>query len=82
MYNCAPIANRKIRIQTLTHGYQDFLIPDDFQIFMSKLSKQWNMKKLICYLDDLMMITNSSFKDYLHKLEMILARLSTNEIMI
>jgi hypothetical protein len=27
----------KIQKQTLTHGYQDFLIPDVFQNFMSKL---------------------------------------------
>jgi hypothetical protein len=29
------------------------------------------------YLDDLLILTNSSFKDYLLKLEMVLARLST-----
>jgi hypothetical protein len=29
------------------------------------------------YLDDLLILTNSSFKDHLPKLEMLLARLST-----
>jgi hypothetical protein len=27
----------KIQIQTLTHGYQDCVVPDVFQNFMSKL---------------------------------------------
>jgi hypothetical protein len=35
--HCIPISHGKIQIQTLTHGYQDFLVPDVFQIVMSKL---------------------------------------------
>jgi hypothetical protein len=35
------------------------------------------MSSLKCYLDDLIIQTNSSFKDHLLKLEMVLARLST-----
>jgi hypothetical protein len=39
------------------------------------------MSKLVqyvkTYLDDLLKLTNSSFKNHLHKLEMVLARLST-----
>jgi hypothetical protein len=35
------------------------------------------MLRLTFYLDDLLILTNSSFKDYLLKLEMVLARLST-----
>jgi hypothetical protein len=31
-----PIAERKIQIQTLTYGYQDFLVPNVFQNVMSK----------------------------------------------
>jgi hypothetical protein len=31
-----------------------------------------------CYLDDLLILTKSSFKDHLLKLEMVLARLSTS----
>jgi hypothetical protein len=33
--------------------------------------------KITCYLHDLLILTNSSFKDHLLKLEMVLARLST-----
>jgi hypothetical protein len=29
--------NGKILIKTLTHGYQDYLVPDVIQNFMSKL---------------------------------------------
>jgi hypothetical protein len=36
------------------------------------------MLRLKCYIDDLLIITNSSFKDHLLKLEMVLARLSTS----
>jgi hypothetical protein len=35
MNHCIPM--EKILIQTLTHGYQDHLIPDVFQNIMSKL---------------------------------------------
>jgi hypothetical protein len=37
MYHCIPMEYGKIQIQTLTHGYQDCLIPDVFQNVMSKL---------------------------------------------
>jgi hypothetical protein len=37
MYHCIPMVNGKIQIQTLTHGYQDCMIPDVFQNVMSKL---------------------------------------------
>jgi HKD family nuclease len=32
-----PLEHKKIQIQTLTHGYQDFHDPDVFQNVMSKL---------------------------------------------
>jgi hypothetical protein len=35
------------------------------------------MLRLTSYLDDLLILTNSSFKDHLLKLEMVLARFST-----
>jgi hypothetical protein len=35
------------------------------------------MLRLTFYLDDLLILTNNSFKDHLLKLEMILARLAT-----
>jgi hypothetical protein len=37
MYHCILMENGKIKIQTLTHGYQDCLVPDVFQNVMSKL---------------------------------------------
>jgi hypothetical protein len=36
------------------------------------------MLRLKCYVDDLLILTNNSFKDHLLKLEMVLARLSTS----
>jgi hypothetical protein len=34
------------------------------------------------YLDDLLILTNSSIKDNLLRLEMVLARLSTSELLV
>jgi hypothetical protein len=73
MYHCIPMW--KIQIQRLTHGYQDCLDPDVFQNFMSKLVQDMEYVKI--YLDDLLILTNSIFKDHLLKLEMVLARIST-----
>jgi hypothetical protein len=50
--------------------------PDVFQNVMSKLVQ--DMEYIKSYLDDLLILTNSSFKDHLFKLEMVLARLSTS----
>jgi rRNA pseudouridine-1189 N-methylase Emg1 (Nep1/Mra1 family) len=75
MYNYIPIANGKIQIQTLIHGYQDWQDPDVFQNVMSKLVQ--DMEYVKTYLDDLLKLKNSSFKDHLLTLEMVLARLST-----
>jgi hypothetical protein len=46
-----------------------------FQNFMSKLVQ--DMEYVKTYLDDLLLLTNISFKDHLLKLEMVLARVST-----
>jgi hypothetical protein len=35
-----------------------------------------------CYLDDLLILTNSSFKDHLLKLQMVLARISTSDMKV
>jgi hypothetical protein len=72
------MAHGKIQIQTLTHGYQDCLVPDVFQNVMSKLVQ--DMEYVKTYLDDLLILTNrnNSFKDHLLKLEMVLARLSNS----
>jgi hypothetical protein len=56
------------------------IAPDDFQNFMSKLVQ--DMEYVKTYLDDLLIITNSSFKDHLLKLEIVLARLSTIEWLV
>jgi hypothetical protein len=80
MYHCIPMAYKKIQIQTLTHGYQDCLDPDVFQNVMTKLVQ--DMEYVKTYLDDLLILTNSRFKDHLLKLEMVLARLSNNEMLL
>jgi hypothetical protein len=51
------------------------IAPDVFQNVMSKLVQ--DMEYVKTYLDDLLILTNSSFKDHLLKLEMVLARFST-----
>jgi hypothetical protein len=51
------------------------IAPDVFQNVMSKLVQ--DMEYVKTYLDDLLILTNNSFKDHLLKLEMFLARLST-----
>jgi hypothetical protein len=56
------------------------IAPDVFEKFMSKLVRDMEYVKI--YLDDLLILTNSSFKDHLLKLEMILARLSTNPLLV
>jgi hypothetical protein len=78
MYRC--ILMGKIQIQTLTHRYQDCLVPDVFQNVMSKLVQ--DMEYVKTYIDDLLIQTNISFKDHLLKLEMVLARLSTDELLV
>jgi hypothetical protein len=80
MYHCIPMEYGKIQIQTLTHGYQDCRVPDVFQNVMSKLVQ--DMEYVKTYLDDVLILTNSSFKDHLLKLEMVLARLSTNDLLV
>jgi hypothetical protein len=55
--------------QTLTHGYQEFQVPDVFQKTCLSLSKKWNILIPTLYLDDLLILTNRIFKDHLLKLE-------------
>jgi dihydroorotate dehydrogenase len=50
------------------------IAPDVFQNVMSKLVQ--DMENVKTYLNDLLMLINSSFKDHLLKLELVLARLS------
>jgi hypothetical protein len=73
------MAHGKIQIQTRNHGYQDCLDPNVFQNVMSKLVQ--DMEYVKTYLDDLLILTNrnSSFKDHLLQVEIVLATFSTNE---
>jgi hypothetical protein len=80
MYNCIPMVNGNIQIKALTHVYQEFLVPDIFQNIMPKLLQ--DMEYVKTYVDYLLILTNSSFKDHLFKLEMVLARLSANELLL
>jgi hypothetical protein len=50
------------------------IAPDVFHNVISKLVQ--DMEYVKTYLDDLLILTNSIFKDYLLKLEMVLARFS------
>jgi hypothetical protein len=52
-----------------------------FKTSCQSLSKIWNMLRPEFYLDDLLILTNSSFKDHLLKLEMVLARLLTTMLL-
>jgi hypothetical protein len=56
------------------------IAPDVFENAMSKLVQ--DMEYVKTYLDDLLILTNSSFKEHLLKLEIVLARLSTNELLV
>jgi hypothetical protein len=56
------------------------IAPDVFQNVMSKLIQDMEFGKT--YLDDLLILTSSSFKDHLLNLEMVLARLSANQLLV
>ena len=53
------------------------IAPDVFQNVMSKLTQ--DMEYVKTFLDDLLILTNKTFKDHLLKLELVLARLSTSQ---
>jgi hypothetical protein len=69
-----PWLMRKYKYKRLPMGIK--IAPDVFQNVMSKFIQ--DMEYVKTYLDDLLILTNSSFKDHLLKLEMVLARLSTS----
>jgi dihydroorotate dehydrogenase len=73
MYHCIPMVDGKYKCKRLPMGIK--IAPDVFQNVMSKLVQ--DMEYVKTYLDDLLILANSSFKDHLIKLEMVLARLST-----
>jgi dihydroorotate dehydrogenase len=55
------------------------IAPDVSQNVMSKLVQ--DMKYVNTCLDDLLILTNISVKDHLLRLDMVLSRLSTNELL-
>jgi hypothetical protein len=73
MYHCIPMEDRKYKYKQSPMGIK--IAPDVFQKVMSKFVQDIEYVKT--YLNDLLIPTNSSFKQYLLKLEMVLARLST-----
>jgi dihydroorotate dehydrogenase len=75
-----PWQTGKYKYKRLPMGIK--IAPDVFQNVMSKLVQ--DMEYVKTYVEDLLIQTNSmeqpqSFKDHLLELEMVLARLSTNE---
>jgi Reverse transcriptase (RNA-dependent DNA polymerase) len=65
----------KYKYKRLPMGINIATFHDVFQNVMSKLTQ--DMEYVKTYLDDLLTLSNKSFKDHLLKLEMVLARLST-----
>jgi hypothetical protein len=73
MYHCIPMVHGKYKYKRLPMGIK--IDPDVFQDVMSTLVQ--DMEYVKTYLDDLLILTNNSFKYHPLKLEMVLARLST-----
>jgi dihydroorotate dehydrogenase len=65
MYHCIPMVHGKIKYKRLPMGIK--IAPDVFQNVISKLVQ--DMEYVKTYLDDLLILTNISFKDHLLKLE-------------
>jgi hypothetical protein len=79
MYHCIPMEFGKYKYRRLPMGIKIAWFLMFFKTSCQSLSKIWNMLRQPSYLDDLLILTNrnSSFKEHILKLEMILARLST-----
>jgi hypothetical protein len=71
----------KYKYKRLPMGIKIALFLMFFKMSCQTLSKIWNMLRQPSYLDDLLILTNSSFKYHLLKLQMVLARLSSNEVL-
>jgi hypothetical protein len=67
----------KYKYKRLPMGIKIVWILMFFKTSCLSLSKIWNTLRQTYYLDDLLILTNNSFKDHILKLEMILSRLST-----
>jgi hypothetical protein len=72
----------KYKYKRLPMGIKIAWILMIFKTSFQSLSKIWNMLRQPYYLDDLLILTNSSFKDHLLNLQMVLARLSTAEMKV
>jgi hypothetical protein len=77
-----PWHMRKYKYKRLPMGIKIAWFLMFFKTSYQSLSKIWNMLRLTYCIDDLLILTNSSFKDHLLKLEMLLARLSTKELLV
>jgi hypothetical protein len=77
MYHCIPMEHGKYKCKRLPMGIKIACFLMFVEMSCLSLSKIWNMLRQSSYLDDLLIVTNSSFKDHLLKLKMVLARLST-----
>jgi hypothetical protein len=67
----------KYKYKCLPMGIKIAWILMCFKTSCLNLTKIWNTLRQSYYLDDLLILTNNSFKDHLFKLERVLARLST-----
>jgi hypothetical protein len=75
MYHCIPMGRYKYKSLPMGIKIARFLM--FFKTSCLSLSKIWNTLRQAWYLDDLLILTNSSFKDRFIILETVLARLST-----
>jgi hypothetical protein len=71
------VTRGKYKYKRLPMGTRIAWFPMFFKNSCLSWSKTWNTLRLTIYLDDLLILTDSSFKDPLLKLGMVLARLST-----
>jgi hypothetical protein len=73
---------QKYKYKRLPMGIKVTWIQMFFEKSSLSLPKIWNTLRQPSYLDYLLVLTNKSFKDYLLKLEMVLARLSTDLFLV
>jgi hypothetical protein len=78
MYHCTPMEHGKYKYKRLPMGIKIACFLMFVKTSCLSLSKIWNMLRQSSYLDDLLILTNSIFTEYLIKLDMVLARPSTS----
>jgi hypothetical protein len=82
IHNCIPMSFGKYKCKGLSMGVKINWFLMFFKISCLNLPKTWNILKLDYYLDDLLISTNSSLKDHLLKLEIVLTILLINVVLI